>query len=306
MNKEVENLFNDQLNQWKLVGSNYEALSNVLIKEFDINGHTYRVQFNPARIHSSTAKVDQESLLERKCFLCAKNRPVEQKGLPFGTQYQILVNPYPIFNKHFTIPTLQHINQHILGRLGYMLNLCELMNEYVVFYNGPRCGASAPDHHHFQAGNKGFLPIQEEWSEEEGELIVGNTIDGLWFLNDTLRTMFVIEATHKEKALELFNILYQTLSTTPEEPMMNILAWRDKHKWIIVIFPRQKHRPSCYSAAGEANLLVSPGSVDMGGVIITPLEKDFDKITAKHIADILKEVSLPHERCVELITQIKK
>ena len=146
----IEKLFSDQLSSWELAKNNYTALSQVKVKELDVNGTHYKVQFNPARIVSSAAKVDTKSIQERKCFLCPANLPAVQRGLPFKENYQILVNPFPIFPKHLTVPALEHVDQRIKNRFGDMLDLATYAQDYVVFYNGPKCGASAPDHVHFQ------------------------------------------------------------------------------------------------------------------------------------------------------------
>lgn len=268
----VDQLFQDQLNDWELAKNNYKALEQVKIKTLDVNGHPYKVQYNPARIVSSAAKVDSQSIRERKCFLCSNHRPPEQKGIPFKEQYTILINPYPIFPRHLTIPASEHTPQLIASRFGDMLDLAQQLADYVVFYNGPKCGASAPDHFHFQAGNKGFLPIENErnW---------GNAIR--------------IESENKQEMLDRFQQNYEALPLQPDdaEPMLNILTWFGNGKWTTYLFPRKKHRPACYSAKGGANLLISPAAVDMGGVFITPLEKDFEKITAEDIAGILDEVN---------------
>lgn len=271
MKDEVNQLFQEQLNDWALAKNNYKALEQVKVKTLDVNGHPYKVQFNPARIISSSAKVDAESVQERKCFLCRENLPAEQKGIPFKEKYMLLINPYPIFPRHLTIPATEHTPQLIVSRFGDMLDLAQQLDDYVMFYNGPKCGASAPDHFHFQAGSKGFLPIEnaKNWS---------NAIQ--------------IKSKDKQEILQRFQQIYDSLPLQPDdlEPMLNILAWYENETWTIYLFPRKKHRPACYYAAGNANLMVTPASVEMGGVFITPLEKDFEKITAKDIADILHEI----------------
>ena len=268
MNDSVNRLFSEQLNEWSLAGNNYTALEQVKEKTLHVSGCMYRVQFNPARIVSSAAKIDPESISRRKCFLCSENRPAEQRGILFKEKYIILVNPYPIFPRHLTIPTLKHTPQQIDSRFEDMLDLAQQLDDYTILYNGAGCGASAPDHFHFQAGNKGFLPIET---------------DRNW--NSAVR----IESDNKQEAVQRFQ---QICNLQPDgaEPMMNILTWYENGIWSVRIFLRKKHRPACYSAEGDGNMLISPASVDMGGVFITPLEKDFDKITAENIADILREV----------------
>jgi hypothetical protein len=267
----VRRLFDEQLANWKLAGENYKALEQVETKILFVDEREYKVQFNLARLISSAAKVDAQSIRERKCFLCVENRPPEQKGILFNERYTILVNPYPIFPRHLTIPATEHTPQRIAPRFGDMLDLAQQLDDYIVFYNGPKCGASAPDHFHFQAGNKGFLPIEKEKS---------------WF------NYIRIESDIKQEIVALFQVICDKLplQSGDDEPMMNILAWYESGKWVVCIFPRKKHRPACYGAEGDTNLLISPASVDLGGVFITPLEKDFLKITAKDISQILNEV----------------
>lgn len=290
---DTDQLLSDQLSVWKTARNNYEALKQVKMKELNVNGVSFKVQFNPARIVSSGAKVDMKSIQERKCFLCAENRPKEQEGLPFGEHYTILINPFPIFPKHFTIPANDHVPQQILSRFEDMLALAEYMSDCVIFYNGPKCGASAPDHVHFQAGNKGFLPIEKEWKNHIDETISKTENVSLFSINYGFPA-FVIQANEKHSGTKMFEKIYNNLEIKDEEtePMMNILVWMENKLLVTIIIPRSKHRPDCYYAKGENNMLISPASVDLGGVLITPKEKDFDKITEKDIAKIVSEVCL--------------
>jgi ATP adenylyltransferase (5'',5''''''-P-1,P-4-tetraphosphate phosphorylase II) len=304
---QVAELLQEQLNVWELARDNYEALKQVKVKELVLDNLKIKVQFNPARIASSSAKVDTKSIQERKCFLCEQNRPAIQKGIPFGDDYKILINPFPIFPKHLTIPSCKHVDQRIAGRLGDMLDLAYNIDEYTIFYNGPKCGASAPDHVHFQAGNKGFLPIEKEWRQFAIKPVLEFQLAKLYILHNYLRGTFVIESESKENAVELFEQIYALLEVKPgeDEPMMNVLAWYDEGKWIVCVFPRSLHRPSCYTAEGEDNILISPGSVDMGGVFIIPMEKDFDKITAENAHTILTEVCMDEVALKKIAEHIK-
>jgi ATP adenylyltransferase/5',5'''-P-1,P-4-tetraphosphate phosphorylase II len=279
-----------------------------LTKTFEVRDCRYKVQFNPARIISSAAKVDPETIRVRKCFLCPDNLLPEQKAVPFKEDYIILVNPFPIFPRHLTIPDIQHVDQRILPRIGDMLDLAEALDDLIIFYNGPKCGASAPDHVHFQAGNKGFLPIENEWKYKKAGEVVDYGKAFLSFLNDAPRATLVIEAESKDDAIALFKTVYDSmeLKQGDDEPMMNVLAWYEERKWIVCIFPRELHRPSYYYSEGDANILISPASIDMGGVFITPLEKDFDKITAGDIQRILSEVCISPEKFHRLRQRIKE
>ena len=278
------------------------------VKEFMVEGVPYKVQFNPARIVSSGAKVDAKTIRERRCFLCPANLPPQQRGIPFLGHYNILVNPFPIFPRHLTIPELAHVEQRIAPRFGDMLQLAKALTDYTIFYNGPRCGASAPDHAHFQAGNRGFMTIESDWQKRVDKQVAALDKAVLWQLNDRPRATFVLESPDADAACRLFDILYHALPVKEgeEEPMMNLLAMYEENRWLVFIFPRFRHRPSCYTAEGDANLLCSPASVDMGGVFILPLEKDFLKITAQDISRMLAEVCLPAEDCEEIIKQVQQ
>ena len=308
MNQTIQNLITEQLTSWETARNNYEALSTVKVKELNVNGVPYKVQFNPARIVSSGAKVDAKTIQERKCFLCPANLPAVQKGVPFKEHYNILVNPFPIFPRHLTIPEQAHVDQRIASRMEDMLDLAQALADYVIFYNGPKCGASAPDHAHFQAGNKGFLPIEKDWRNQLAEKVADYQNATLWYMNDAPRATLVIESSSKEDAVHLFEIIYRSLEVKPgeEEPMMNVLAFYEDEKWVVFVFPREKHRPACYTAEGEANLLSSPASVDLGGVFITPVEKDFLKITAEDIAQILSEVCVDEQAFAQIRKRIQE
>ena len=308
MNQTIQNLITEQLTSWETARNNYEALSTVKVKELNVKGVPYKVQFNPARIVSSGAKVDAKTIQERKCFLCPANLPPVQKGVPFKEHYNILVNPFPIFPRHLTIPEQAHVDQRIASRMEDMLDLAQALTDYVIFYNGPKCGASAPDHAHFQAGNKGFLPIEKDWRNQLAEKVADYQNATLWYMNDAPRATLVIESSSKEDATHLFEIIYRSLEVKPgeEEPMMNVLALYEDEKWVVFVFPREKHRPACYTAEGEANLLSSPASVDLGGVFITPVEKDFLKITAEDIAQILSEVCVDEQAFEQIRKRIQE
>lgn len=308
LSQDIKALFTDQLENWPQAKANYEALKNVKSKDFDFGKYSIRVQFNPARIQSSAAKVDAKSIQERKCFLCPANLPSEQKGIPFGSAYQVLVNPFPIFPEHFTIPTYQHTDQLILDRFGDMLDLAREIDDNTIFYNGPKCGASAPDHAHFQAGVKGFLPIEKDINRISKEIIYSKEGITVYAITEYLRNFFLLQASDKDLAVSFFKQLYTMLDMKDDdkEPMMNIVAWYEQNEWYIAVFPRAKHRPDCFYAEGDDNLLISPASVDLGGVFITPLEKDFLKITEKDIETILKEICIDDTKMQSIIQEIKK
>lgn len=302
---EAIRLFIRQQAEWETARYNYEALKQVKVKEFKINGYSLRVQFNPARIRSSAAKTDASSLQNRPCFLCPSQLPPEQEQLPFYEDYWLMVNPFPIFPQHFTMPVRIHQPQLIGKRYADMLKMARSLDDFILFYNGPKCGASAPDHAHFQAGSKGILPIEREWrtaakrirSEEKGGAEV-------FVLRHYLRNAFVIEADNAEVSVRLFSQFWHLLETKPgeDEPMLNLLIWFEGGKWITCLFPRALHRPACYFAEEENNILISPASVDMGGLLILPRERDFEKMTESDIEQIFREVCLSDKDMERMIT----
>ncbi|MDU1890541.1 MAG: DUF4922 domain-containing protein [Dysgonomonas sp.] len=304
---QINELFENQLQVWQLAAKNYLSLQEVRIREFQFEDFSVFAQFNPARMQSSSAKIDSKSIQDRKCFLCPDNLPVEQKGIPYGIDYQILVNPFPIFPQHFTVPLVRHADQLIDDKYGEMIDLAELLEEYVIFYNGPKCGASAPDHAHFQVGSKNFIPLQKDIHNITKEIILTTNNLVIYALRKYLRNAFLIESVTKEGILRAFSHLYSLMEQKVEdkEPMMNIFTWYDKNKWFSCIFPREKHRPDCFYAGGKDNILISPGSVDMGGILILPQEEDFTKITEQDIKNIFREVSISDLKMEGIIEKLK-
>jgi ATP adenylyltransferase/5',5'''-P-1,P-4-tetraphosphate phosphorylase II len=282
---------------WALAARGYASLAEVQLRSFSLNGSTIRVQFNPGRLRSSSAKVDAQSIQERPCFLCLENLPDEQRSVPYGDGYMLLVNPFPIFPEHFTIPSLNHEPQRIENALIAFLDLArDLGPRYTAFYNGPRCGASAPDHLHFQAGTSGFMPMDGEFSrlrDAVGESV--ETRDGVraTLLEEIPCRCVGLESGDRD-ALEvecarLLAILGE-MAGDGEEPMVNILV-RYEDGWRVLVIPRARHRPSFYSAEGDG-ILLSPASVDLGGVCIVPREEDFQRIEEDQIATMFDEVCL--------------
>ncbi len=301
-------LLESQKQTWTQLADGYKSLETIKVKTFYFDGFRIKAQFNPGRIISSSAKVDAASIKERKCFLCPENLPIEQKGIPYDKRYLILANPFPIFPEHFTIPDVKHTPQKIDGNIGGLLNLSkDISGNYMAFYNGPKCGASAPDHFHFQAGNKNFMPIGDDFHQlinEYGEVLKENENFILTAVDDGLRKFISMESFDYSLLVDLFDKFYKNYSllvNSGEEPMMNILSYfEEKSGWRLIIFLRNKHRSSHYFSEGEKNILLSAASVDLGGVCIFPLEKDFDKITKEQLAEVFKEISIS-DKLFELI-----
>ncbi|MFW5821711.1 MAG: DUF4922 domain-containing protein, partial [Bacteroidota bacterium] len=221
----------------------------------------------------------------------------------------LLCNPYPIFKKHFTISYLEHVPQQIKGYFPDLLKLSRDLPELVVFYNAPKCGASAPDHLHFQAGNHGLMPIEDEvekLKEQYGIVINAKNLTEITAVDDGLRRFIILESEKPELLESYFNRIFSFASGIEEgsEPMLNILA-EYHERWRIFVFLREKHRPWQFFEEGDENILLSPASVDYGGTMITPLEKDFNKISRDDIKDIFHQVSLSKEKFTSLINILK-
>ena len=310
----LHRFFNRQMEQWELARNNFRNLYNVEQRSLSIDGNTLRVQFNPARIVSTGARIDKKSIAKRPCFLCRKNRPEEQMTKIIDKDFEILVNPYPILPVHFTIPMRSHQPQAILGCYSEIHRILTSWPELVVFYNGPKCGASAPDHCHFQAGCSGFLPIQTGWqrySRNMTELYSTAEGDSISIINEYPTPALLIRSHSQKTDAELFKVVYKALPHNPgdSEPMMNLVCWRTEDAFFTVVFARGKHRPDCYpqpeGAAEDASFMISPGALDMAGLIITPRKEDFDRLTAEKAIAILKEVSLDDTQFQETAARIQ-
>lgn len=303
--------FNRQLETWDDARHRYQQLQGAKTRELTCDAMTFNVQWNPARITSTGAKIDKKTIAERPCFLCEKNRPKEQTKKIIDEHFELLVNPYPILPTHFTIPSLRHEPQRILGNYDEIFNLLDEYPEMTVFYNGPKCGASAPDHAHFQAGTSGMLPLQRSWQRlcrNLTPLLEGEDGEGIWNINDYPVAALLVRCKTKRSGMRLFNIVYNSLpqNAGDTEPMMNVISWRAANEYLTVVFPRGKHRPECYSMEGETKYLISPGALDMAGLFITPRQSDFERLTADKAESILKEVALGEEEMEKVVERIMK
>ncbi|MGQ1948099.1 DUF4922 domain-containing protein [Geofilum sp. OHC36d9] len=300
----VNNLLLSQLNDWELAKTNYGDLAGLLTREIVVNKQMIKVQYNPHRIQSSAAKVDNASISQRPCFLCGDNRPAVQAHVGFSDEYEILVNPYPIFPKHLTIVEKHHIQQRLGGHFKTLLQLSKALDDFTIFYNGPQCGASAPDHFHFQAGSKGVMPIEKELESIPMFPIQQFHYNEVLAMDDGFRKAIVIKGNEESLMIDLFqsvwNYLIKKIPGEPE-PMVNVLARWEDAAWQIVIFLRGKHRPQQFYAKGSQQLLLSPASVDFGGLLITPREEDFYKLDAGTIRDIFQQVAIDESKWMNII-----
>ena len=309
LNEQAKSLIEQQKSSWEVAAKNFDSLSEIQTKDFDFGHFKIKIQCNPERIRSSAAKTDAKSIAARPCFLCLNNLPEKQKGILFQNKYLILTNPYPIFPQHLTISNLEHIPQQILPHFAEMLELSESFPDFTVFYNGPRSGASAPDHFHFQAGNNGFLPIVNEFEmlkKDYSEILFQNKNLKIIAVENYLRRFIAIVSTDKEQLPEKFEFIYRKLETnTGEEPRVNVLCNYVKERWRIIIFPRNVQHPSHFFKEEKERIIVGPAAVELGGVLILPREKDFKKITKKEIVEIYDEVSIEPKKFEKLKAAIR-
>ena len=297
--------FNRQMQLWPEAVQRYDSLADVQTREIAVGTSILEVQFNPARIQSTGATITKEALAARPCFLCQKNRPKQQMRKVQDGDYELLVNPYPILPMHFTLPTLRHQPQRIRPMFGEMLRLLKTYPELTVFYNGPLCGASAPDHAHLQAGTSGMLPLQKVWQRLSRSLTTLLKLSDdaeIASIDDYPCAALALKTKDVRSGKRLFSILYEAmpLRDGETEPMMNIVAWQQDGEMVAVVFPREKHRPDCYYKQGEQQFLVSPGALDMAGLIITPRQEDFFRMDADKALSILRECSMSDEGMAQL------
>ena len=299
-----------QIRSWPLAAANFKGLEKVEERSFQFDGFQVRAQFNPERMRSSVAEVDKQTIAARKCFLCNENRPPEQDAIAFGDDFLILVNPFPIFKNHFTISCTRHVDQRLIPNVKMLFELAESMEGFTVFYNGPECGASAPDHLHFQAGESSFMPVTDEFEriKSSGRILFSGEKTSVWAFDNYLRKMISVETASMDEGLNVIDLYYKHFEAMqPEkvEPMMNALCSFSSGKWTIHLFPRKAHRPSQFYEKGEKQMLISPGSVDFGGVFILPRREDFDKISKENIVDILVQVCIDQDSFQELTEKMR-
>lgn len=323
----ADEFFKAQLACWKDVEARFKALEQkVETRTLQWHGMQFTAQFNPERIGSTTAKVKKAEVKHRPCFLCDKNRPEEQIEQPMEDIFQMLVNPFPILPKHLTIALRRHRPQVLAPMTQGLLRMAAQMPGYVVFYNGPRCGASAPDHGHLQAGARGVIPIERDWKHYSTRLTPLFPLDdagradmeehgvkhgsaAISLLTGYACPAFVVESDadtpNDYLLLKLISLLAAKQKTA--EPDINVLCWRETggateaDRLITVVFPRRKHRPDIYyKTEKEGGMLISPGAVDMGGLFVTPRESDFRRLTARTAVAILRDVCLSEADCTAI------
>lgn len=319
-NDTIYKFVGDQLSRWPLACGNFRALKNVRVREINAGGLDVKLQFNPARIVSSAAKLNKEDIARRKCFLCRDNRPAEQIMLKFegrkNKKYHILVNPYPIFPDHLVIADARHTDQSIRHRYVDMLDLARKYNGFTFFYNGPRSGASAPDHHHFQAAPAHIIPLECDVDELLGAEDKDASLKYITSLQDAelyhyqkfTTGVFVLRAETSKSAAKLFYRLLDC-AEIPEgdsEPMFNLFTFYREGEFRSIVIFRSRHRSHHYFSDGPDHLTMSPGCADMGGVFIVPVEEEYEKLTPELLGEMLTEVSVSKDDEAAIINRLTR
>lgn len=304
----LSEFFHNQMATWPETVARYADLARVEVRDFG----AVSAQYNPARMVSTGAKVDKKTLAQRPCFLCKDHRPEIQQEWAFGEDFDVLVNPFPILPTHFTIAARRHRPQTILDTYATLYELADRFEGTLFFYNGPKCGASAPDHLHFQGGDGSVVPLCRDWRgwrERLREVARLDADNRLCTIEDYPFPTLVLISNDKTLAQTLFRRAYAALPCHPDdtEPMLNVLAWREEDSVVTILLPREKHRPACYTASCEADrMLISPGALDMAGLVITPRKEDFDRLTPSLLVKTVGEVALGQEAFAKVLRRLQE
>jgi hypothetical protein len=282
----VAALIEDQKRAWPLLRAGYEALAQVQTRPLDVRGSRVVLQHNAGRLRNTTADVAAAAAGERPCFLCVASLPPEERGIAFGDELVVLCNPFPILERHLSIAHRAHVPQRLAGQVGLLLALAESLGpDFFVLYNGPRCGASAPDHLHFQACSRALLPIAADAGAGRAVLTP----------EDCGRSVLVLRDPGRDRMRAWIEEAVGALPVPDEhpEPMINLICLAEASGFSAYLFPRAKHRPEAFHAPGDERLVVSPGAIDMAGVIVVPERRDFERLDAARVEAIYREVTLP-------------
>jgi ATP adenylyltransferase/5',5'''-P-1,P-4-tetraphosphate phosphorylase II len=292
----VEGLAGQQLAAWPMLRDAVAGLARVEYKRLQVRGSEVLAQFNPQRIVSTAAKVDAATIKQRPCFLCAENLPPEERGIAFGADFVALYNPFPVLPRHLVITSRRHIPQTIEGNFETLLGLAlDLGGEFFIIYNGAACGASAPDHLHFQACERKSLPIIREIETWQRRGLANDPGVETFTLKDYRLNALIARGNDRAALIDWFDRALQCLAKVAgaeSEPMINLIVTRDGGRWTVMVFPRGKHRPDRYFAEGDAKLTVSPAAIDLAGVLVVPQPDHFTKITSRDVEEIYAEVTL--------------
>ncbi|HOP86797.1 MAG TPA: DUF4922 domain-containing protein [Syntrophorhabdaceae bacterium] len=290
-------LLEEQKKTWPELKDAHEYLKHIKVRDIQCNGYSVKIQHNLKRAKSSTASCDIAQINSRQCFLCIENLPKAQRGILYRDEYLILCNPAPVFPNHLTISNLKHIPQGIAKNINILIQLSQdLGPDWLILYNGPKCGASAPDHLHFQAIPRGHTPVEKDLQDKD-KFVLSAQSEGvsIYKSKDIGREIIIFEGVDKDAIAGVFKSFLEALRSvvkTEDEPMINILCFVEGGKWYILVFPRAKHRPEAFFRDDDEKITVSPAVIEMAGVIITPFERDFLRLDASKVEAIYREVSL--------------
>ena len=304
-------LLSEQKKAWPDLTKGYQSFEARREREVFCGGFSVRVQHNPGRIKSSTADVSQKNANKQGCFLCLDRLPEEQEGILYRNELLILCNPAPILTAHLTVSHVDHCRQAITGHIETFLQLmADFGPGWLVLYNGPKCGASAPDHLHFQAAPSGQLPVEIDIRDQK-RLSLTKQMEGVLFfrVEGLGREVVILEGEDPATVAAGFNGFLEGLKESfrvDDEPMMNIVGIYEDRKYRLAIFPRRKHRPDAFFREGNDRVVVSPGVIDMAGILVTPVERDFERVDAAAVEGIYKEVSLEGEVVEKAIRPLGK
>ena len=311
----VAALIDHQFETWPLLRAGCEAFAQIETRRVQIAESEVVIQHNALRIRSTAASVDKASVENRRCFLCPDSLPNEEKGIAYGDELVVLCNPFPVLERHLSIVHRKHVPQQIEGNVELLLALAhDLGSSSFVLYNGPECGASAPDHLHFQACSRELLPIEENLYDDEPVMVedcnyceetARNSFE-LFTLGGCGRSVVVFRGGNsREVAHWVYEVIKELAAQTDKtEPLINIICTYDPKVWTVYLFPRAKHRPASFFAEGEQRLVVSPGAIDMAGVVVIPEREHFDKINGERASAIFSEVSMNGEIVNDLVDEI--
>ena len=311
----VAALIDQQYDTWPLLREGREAFAEIETKRVPVKDSEVVIQHNARRLRSTAASIDKASVEHRRCFLCSENLPEEEKGIGYADDLVILCNPFPVLDRHLSIVHREHVPQQIEGNVGVLLSLAhDLGSSYFVLYNGPECGASAPDHLHFQACSRELLPIEENLFNDEPVLAedcsyceetARNSFE-LFTLGGCGRSVVVFRGGNPEEVAHWVNRVISELASQTDlsEPLINIICTYDPKLWTVYLFPRARHRPFRFYAEGEQRLVVSPGAIDMAGVVVVPERRHFDQIDGELATSIFSEVSMSGELVNDLVDGI--
>lgn len=308
-NEDLLLLHLQQMEEFQLAKQNFDGLKTLVCKDVPCDNFSMQLQHNPARMISTNAKTDQATLDSRPCFLCSENHPKGQQGIAYGDKYHIFINPYPIFERHFTVPSNDHTPQRIDGHFNDLLSLAFDFQEYTAFYNGASCGASLPTHFHFQLVPRHIMPVEKDAKNKELQKKIVQIEGGeIFTLKNYMRTVFILQSSNTKQLLNSFQAIQKIIGeATPfnDEPMINLLAWYEDKQWTIAIFPRKQQRPRQFFAEGEDKILFSPGCVDMAGLIIAPRKEDYERYSAPLLTDLFSQVSITPESEKYIIAKLQ-